>query len=390
MRRFMVALAASAAAMTTALAADLPAAPEAVDYVRVCDAFGSGFLYIPGTDTCTRIAGRIRADYRIYGSNEEFGGPGWYSNSQPGYVFRARAYLYADTRTNTEYGLLRSYSEIWITNDTNAPTNVFIHNAQIQFAGITAGRTASFYDVYFGNTFDTVFKLAGTADPDFAQNLLAYTFDFGSGFTASASLEDAIQRDPGVWAAGAVRSEAPPKYPDIVANLNMKQDWGQAQIMGVLHQVRSRRGPEEAQGWAVGAGAIVNLPMLGKGDRLGFQAGYTQGALRYVAARPNGPTAADAVYTGRTLELVDAWAIGGGFRHYWTQQLWSAVDASWLSVEAPGRARSFDNLDVQANLSFQPVAGLLTALEVEWKHVYVERGNDPDGLVGMVRVQREF
>ncbi|WP_206064828.1 porin [Nitratireductor mangrovi] len=36
---------------------------EAVDYVRVCDAFGTGFYYIPGTETCLRIGGRIRAEF---------------------------------------------------------------------------------------------------------------------------------------------------------------------------------------------------------------------------------------------------------------------------------------------------------------------------------------
>ena len=37
-----------------AYAADLPgeAAPAAVDYVKVCDAYGAGFFYIPGTETC--------------------------------------------------------------------------------------------------------------------------------------------------------------------------------------------------------------------------------------------------------------------------------------------------------------------------------------------------
>ena len=44
-----------------------------VDYVRVCDAFGSGFFYIPGTDTCLKIGGYVRGDlvegpdYRIRG-----------------------------------------------------------------------------------------------------------------------------------------------------------------------------------------------------------------------------------------------------------------------------------------------------------------------------------
>ena len=51
------------AAGTGAQAADLPTA-EPVEYVRICDAFGTGFFYIPGTDTCLRISGRVRARRR--------------------------------------------------------------------------------------------------------------------------------------------------------------------------------------------------------------------------------------------------------------------------------------------------------------------------------------
>ena len=29
--------------------------PEAVEYVRVCDAAGTGYFYIPGTETCLKI-----------------------------------------------------------------------------------------------------------------------------------------------------------------------------------------------------------------------------------------------------------------------------------------------------------------------------------------------
>ncbi len=51
---------ASAATATTAQAADLPVAPEPVDYVRVCDAYGSRFYHIPDTETCLRVGGRLR------------------------------------------------------------------------------------------------------------------------------------------------------------------------------------------------------------------------------------------------------------------------------------------------------------------------------------------
>src|SRR5690606_15098875 len=54
--------AAALVAATGAKAADaiVIAEPEPVEYVRVCDAYGAGFFYIPGTETCMRIGGEIR------------------------------------------------------------------------------------------------------------------------------------------------------------------------------------------------------------------------------------------------------------------------------------------------------------------------------------------
>ena len=53
--------AAALAAVSGARAADavVIAEPEPVEYVRVCDAYGAGFFYIPGTETCLRISGYV-------------------------------------------------------------------------------------------------------------------------------------------------------------------------------------------------------------------------------------------------------------------------------------------------------------------------------------------
>jgi len=49
----MIGSAAALAAMGGAKAADLPAAKAApVEYVRVCSTYGSGFFYVPGSDSC--------------------------------------------------------------------------------------------------------------------------------------------------------------------------------------------------------------------------------------------------------------------------------------------------------------------------------------------------
>ncbi len=49
-----------------AQAADLAIAVEPIDYVKICDAFGEGYWYIPGTDTCLKIGGYVRLDVWIY------------------------------------------------------------------------------------------------------------------------------------------------------------------------------------------------------------------------------------------------------------------------------------------------------------------------------------
>lgn len=75
--------AAALAAVSGAQAADaiVAAEPEPMEYVRVCDAFGTGYFYIPGTETCLKIGGFIRiqgefgrdeADDRW--NQEDFGG----------------------------------------------------------------------------------------------------------------------------------------------------------------------------------------------------------------------------------------------------------------------------------------------------------------------------
>ena len=48
--------------MGGAQAADLPVKAKAVEYVRVCSLYGAGFFYIPGTDTCIKLGGYLRAE----------------------------------------------------------------------------------------------------------------------------------------------------------------------------------------------------------------------------------------------------------------------------------------------------------------------------------------
>src|ERR1700732_2631190 len=65
-------------------AADLPARQAApIEYVRICDASGAGFFYIPGTDTCLRIGGLALTELRGFDPSFSIVGPLFYGNGQP-------------------------------------------------------------------------------------------------------------------------------------------------------------------------------------------------------------------------------------------------------------------------------------------------------------------
>ena len=53
-----------------AQAADLPVKAAAVEYVRICTLYGAGFYYMPGTDTCIKIGGYLRADTIVNSGND--------------------------------------------------------------------------------------------------------------------------------------------------------------------------------------------------------------------------------------------------------------------------------------------------------------------------------
>ena len=100
-------------AVSGAQAADLPVKAKAVEYVRICSLYGAGFYYIPGTDTCIKLAGYLRADITFNGGN--YGQPAWSSDLgqqnryRDYFSTRSRMQLNVDTRTATEYGVVRTF-----------------------------------------------------------------------------------------------------------------------------------------------------------------------------------------------------------------------------------------------------------------------------------------
>ena len=88
-KKLILGSAAALMLVSGAQAADLPVKAKAVEYVRICSLYGAGFFYIPGTDTCIKLGGYLRADATFNGGAH--GAPAW--NGDLGQQNRFRDYF---------------------------------------------------------------------------------------------------------------------------------------------------------------------------------------------------------------------------------------------------------------------------------------------------------
>ncbi|WP_245504669.1 porin [Aquabacter spiritensis] len=441
--------AAGLVAVAGAQAADLPVKAKAVEYVKVCSAYGAGYYYVPGSDTCLKIGGYVRLDTYINAvgtfnpaissaTGNAFNSPGvgvagfpYQTNDRADYLTRARGVFDMDARTATDYGVLRSYVRFGGQWDSQAsagsPTggSLYFERAFIQFAGFTFGYTQSFFD--FGRNYMLTTPYAGSSA---WSTVIAYTAQFGNGFSATLSLEDAAMRTTGVqatstgyaptaWSATGgglpagssttglsyTNYQEGQQVPDIVANLRLDQAWGSVLLSGALHQVAGVTpvaagatylggSGSDSWGWAIGGGLEFKLPMLAPGDSLFIQASYADGAINYAGlsgssqARATALGAldissggvisgayypiADAVWNGTGYSKESAWSIQGQFRHYWVPNIRSAVYGGYVSVDVPPNtvfATSVNMWQVGLNTIWSPVKNLDLGLEVLYSKV---------------------
>ena len=400
--------AAGLVAVAGAQAADLPLKAKPVEYVKVCSIYGAGFYYIPGTDTCIKVGGYVRLDVGILAGGNHVpyvnGANGRDSRDVNNYETRVRGIVSWDARTQTEYGTLRAYINAgWEqnTNDANYRgfDNQFFYRAFIQFAGLTVGKTQSFFGFYNNSLNYT--PLFGGGQSDGGLNLVAYTAQFGGGFSATIALEDAAMHRAGLYdntaalpigalpgsgpsSGTTLLTGAPPAYgdyrgttyPDIVGNLRVDQPWGSAQIAAAIRDVAglyvgpNARGASagNATGWAVMGGVKFNLPWA-QGDEFWVEGTWARGAANYLGlnpfvhasgqwatydgGRPVGGCAGlpscgrfagawflDGVFDGNGVSLTEGWSILAAVQHYWTPSLRTSVFGHWTELRFPGDART--------------------------------------------------
>jgi hypothetical protein len=343
-----------------AQAADLPVKAKAVEYVRVCSLYGAGFYYIPGTDTCVKIGGYLRTDLTVNGGNGGqpfYSGSGAYGDRYGNYYNDySRFALTLDTRTATEYGVVRTFGQAdftfgtegfgginqQATLNTNAQQGNVSANyagqgqlgleyAFIQFAGFTLGKSASAYTTpWQGYPGNITAYLVGGYDTVTGINNIQYTAQFGNGVSLSVGVDDSsannfnrtqlinaattnaaagnfgLYGSPSSSVTSVDTSYTGAYVPDFVGNIRVDQAWGIFQLSGAVHYVdggyfQNANTLGTLFGGTSGSGVFANTNAMASGHPDGKFGGAVSAALQI----KNLPTGA-----GDNITLEGSWAEG--------------------------------------------------------------------------------
>ncbi|RWE41385.1 porin, partial [Mesorhizobium sp.] len=358
------------------------------EYVKICDVYGAGYFYIPGTETCLRIGGYVR--YDISGGDVgSFDGAKTrdvqnVNDENDTWRKKARFTLKTWTGQETELGTLKTYTETrwnfgnrndYASNGTdtdNAAGNsgVSLNFAWIQLGGLRVGKDESAFNTFIGYAGNVI---QDTLVPygDFDTNVIQYYFDAGNGFSAVISLEEGSGGGTdGFYGKGTIDSYVP----HVVGGVKWTQGWGA--ITGVIAYDSNY---EEVAGKVrldVNVSDALSLWVMG---------GYgTDDNL-------TDPTYALAAGgRGFYKQWGGNWAVWGGGTYKFNEK---------TSFNAQISYDDWKNLGVAANIAYDIVPGMTITAEVD----YLNAGKFDDAdfsnwtnadkksnIGGMLRFQRSF
>ncbi|MCX5519428.1 porin [Kaistia defluvii] len=404
---FKTLLLGSAAAMLMAggaQAADLTVA-EPVDYVKVCDAFGAGFFYSPGTDTCIKIGGYVKFG-TSFGNNSDLGTfNGAYPDSNWG-NFYTEVSIQATASSVTEYGNLTGFidmraktgnssgSDETLSDYINASTNsAYVDSAYLELGPLKAGYFTSLFD--FGRGYNDTGMFGSDSTVDHIQ--LTYAVN---GFGLALSVEDG--RDRGTLANGFLYDAGNPipysevnqdNVPDVVGAITYASGIFSAKVAAAYtNQSVSYNYNNDTfegdSGWAIGGGLEIALDSFSAGDRFFISAAYGDNANSYTGIS-GGTSVAGFVgpYLNNAVAVLPgtSWSALASYKHVWTPQLWSSLSGGYANFDGTDYTRTglgigsvgqYDaNVDawrVGFTTAYTPVKGLDLVGDVFYTNVKVD------------------
>lgn len=349
--------AAAVVAATGANAADAIIAPEpeAVEYVRVCDAYGAGYFYIPGTETCLRIGGYVR--YDVKGGDDAYN-----SGKREGWDKHARFALQVRTASETELGTLGTYSEVRFNynadasgDDVSLPKSDRYGNdtrgsvleyAWIDLSGFRVGLGKTMFKEFTGYLGDVLNDDVISEGSFTRTGQIAYTFSGGNGFSAVI----AVEQGGGDYTINEY-------VPHVVGGLKFAQGWGSVAAVVAYDSV--------IEDWAAKVRADVNVS-----DQISL---WVMGGFA-------GDKTVDQAYGS----FGGKWAVWGGAK-------FKATDKATFNLQAA--TEDFGKTSVSANVAYELVPGFKITPEVTWTR-FKDNGHyaydKKDNVQGMIRFQRSF
>ena len=392
--------AAALIAVSGARAADavVVAEPEPAEYVKICDVYGAGYFYIPGTETCLRIGGYVREDIGV-GDAGSFDGVNHVTDHMHGddnstYWKNTRFTLKTWTGQETELGTLKTYTEYRMNfgnnygdygsstlaggtePNPNAGTagwragnkSSALEFAWIQLGGLRVGADESAFDTfigYAGNVInDTIVPYGG-----FQTNVIQYYFDAGNGLSAVVSLEE-----------GSGFDTIDSYVPHVVGGLKWTQGWGA--ITGVVAYDSNY---EEVAG-------KVRLDVNVSNELSLFaMVGYgSDGNLNEVHNPITQPGAIDALGRGFYKVWGGNWAVWGGGTYKFNEKTSFNLQASY---------DDWKDIGLAANVAYTIVPGFTITAEADWQRVgqgAIDNNSvrvsatKKNNVGGILRFQRDF
>ena len=366
----------AALAATGAQAADaiVIAEPEPVEYVRVCDVYGAGFFYIPGTETCLRIGAEIRYQVGTSGEND-IGNANYNSFVPETWNSHSRARIFLDARSETEYGLLRGYVR-YDARRTRGTDDSNLNHAWLSLGGFRAGWT----DSAWVSTPQGGSAAGGShSDNGFfygyhQTHLIQYNFSGDNGFFGTISLED--------------DNTAGLDYtPDIVGVVGISQGWGAAWLKVGYDATYN---VFDDSGFGVTAGLHYNIPGApGSSFRL----------IGYYADSDNlfNPLTGTGLATwsnGVDLFGGPEWSVLASYHHQFTAQFGASIAAQYFSdfyFAGTDVSSGLDGWALELAAVWQPVKDFVVRTEVIYSDFDTGiAGVDGDSVGGFVRFSRFF
>jgi hypothetical protein len=371
LKTLLLSSAAAFAVVGGAQAADLSVA-EPVDYVKVCDAFGAGYWYIPGTDTCLKIGGLVRMDIKFHTTATTMLGGTAARDHSASWEFATEAHVNVTAKSMTEYGPLTAFMELRAQSnladasnqvesyDNNLSGNryAYLDTAYLELGMLLVGRTGSVYDYSGGFNWDWM-----DFDSDNGANQVRLTWAM-SGFGIQLAIEDPRDR----WGTNLSSSYS---MPNIVGNITMSQGNWSGQLSGGFAETYY------GSGFGAQIATTIKLDSIAPGDKLLLKAAWAQNQVWKFAAS-TGPSGDS---TG------SIWSAAASFQHFWSPMLSSAVTFQYFDQTGRTTGADINAYSIVGNLVWAPVTNFLAGVEAG----YSKYNTKTSGTWGVkVRLERDW